>query len=86
LLLTPVHCNKSAGPHTTDPPEQLHPTVRQKKTGWPVAFELSEQTRQTMDDYLKAANKRPGEFLFTGRRGANVSMTARQYRRGSPAA
>src|SRR6201746_2757466 len=43
--------------------------VRQKKPGRPVRFELSEQTRQAVDDYLKAANKRPGEFLFTGRRG-----------------
>src|ERR1700724_1304732 len=37
-------------------------TVRQKKTGRPVRFELSEQTRQAIDDYLQAANKRPGEF------------------------
>src|SRR5450759_4464598 len=36
-------------------------TVRQKKTGRPVRFELSEQTRQDIDDYLKAANKKPGE-------------------------
>jgi integrase len=27
-------------------------TVRQKKTGRPVRFELSEQTRQAVDDYL----------------------------------
>jgi integrase len=40
-------------------------TVRQKKTGRPVRFELSEQTRQAVDDYLKATRKRPGEFLFT---------------------
>ena len=44
-------------------------TVRQKKTGRPVKFELTEQTRQAVDDYLKAAHKKPGEFLFTGRRG-----------------
>jgi integrase len=56
-------------------------TVRQRKTGRPVRFELSEQTRQAVDDYLKAANKRPGEFLFTGRRGAKASMTTRQYAR-----
>src|SRR3984893_11197745 len=56
-------------------------TVRQKKTGRPVRFALSEQTRQAIDDYLKAANKRPGEFLFTGRRGPNASMTTRQYAR-----
>lgn len=56
-------------------------TVRQKKTGRPVRFELSEQTRQAIDDYLKATNKRPGEFLFTGRRGTDRSMTTRQYAR-----
>src|ERR1700680_1248743 len=56
-------------------------TVRQKKTGRPVRFELSEQTRQAVDDYLKAANKRPGEFLFTGRRGPDRNMTTRQYAR-----
>jgi integrase len=55
-------------------------TVRQKKTGRPVRFELSEQTRQAIDDYLKAANKRPGEFLFTGRR-IETSLTTRQYAR-----
>src|SRR6184192_877127 len=56
-------------------------TVRQKKTGRPVRFELSEQTRQAVDDYLKVTNKRPGEFLFTGRYGAERSMTTRQYAR-----
>jgi integrase len=56
-------------------------TVRQKKTGRPVRFELSEQTRQAVDDYLKATGKRPGEFLFTGRRGPERSMTTRQYTR-----
>ena len=45
-------------------------TVRQKKTGRPVKFELTDQTRQAIDDYLKAARKKPGEFLFTGRRGS----------------
>jgi integrase len=56
-------------------------TVRQKKTGRPVRFELGEQTRQAVDDYLKAANKRPGEFLFTSRCGPERSMTTRQYAR-----
>src|SRR5579863_1117321 len=39
-------------------------TVRQKKTGRPVKFDLTDQTRQAIDDYLKAAVKKPGEFLF----------------------
>jgi integrase len=40
---------------------------------------LSEQTRQAIDDYLRATGKRPGEFLFTGRRGPDRNMTTRQY-------
>src|SRR5215467_5780241 len=56
-------------------------TVRQKKTGRPVKFELTDQTRQAIDDYLKAHGKKPGEFLFTGRRGFGHCMTTRQYAR-----
>jgi integrase len=56
-------------------------TVRQKKTGRPVRFELTDQTRQAVDDYLKAAGKKPGEFLFTGRDGPTWSMSTRQYAR-----
>jgi len=44
-------------------------TVRQKKTGQPVKFELTEQTREAIDYYLATAKKKPGEFLFGGRRG-----------------
>jgi integrase len=56
-------------------------TVRQKKTGHPVRFELTEQTRQAIDDYLKLAGKRPGDFLFTSRRNPNHCMSTRQYAR-----
>jgi integrase len=56
-------------------------TVRQKKTGRPVRFELTEQTRQAVDDYIKAAGKKPGEFLFTGRGDRGRCMTTRQYAR-----
>jgi integrase len=56
-------------------------TVRQKKTGHPVKFELTEQTRQALDDYIKAARKQPGEFLFAGRRGGGQCLTTRQYAR-----
>src|SRR5215472_2080050 len=55
--------------------------VRQKKTGRPVKFELTDQTRQAVDDYLRAAGKQPGESLFTGRRGSGQCMTTRQYGR-----
>src|SRR5262244_2456930 len=51
-------------------------TVRQKKTGRPVRFELTEQTRQAIDAYLKSCRKKPGEFLFTSPR-SGLSMTPR---------
>jgi integrase len=56
-------------------------TVRQRKTGRPVRFELTEQTRQALDDYLRVTDKKPAEFLFTGRRQPSRSMTRRQYAR-----
>jgi integrase len=56
-------------------------TVRQKKTRRPVKFELTDQTRQAVDDFLKEAGKRPGEHLFTGRRGRDRPMSTRQYAR-----
>ena len=56
-------------------------TVRQKKTGQPVRFELTEQTRQAVDHYIRVAGKKPGEFLFGGRRGPGRCMTTRQYAR-----
>ena len=55
-------------------------SVRQKKTGRPVRFELTEPTRQAIDDYIKLAGKKPGEFLFTGRRPGQC-ITTRQYAR-----
>ena len=56
-------------------------TVRQRKTGRPVKFEITEHTRQAIDDYLRATGKRPGDFLFTGRRGNERCLTTRQYAR-----
>ena len=35
-------------------------TVRQRKTGRPVRFELTEHTRQAVDDYLKLSRKKLG--------------------------
>jgi len=43
--------------------------------------ELTEQTRQAVDDYLKVTGKVPGEFLFTSRRRVGEAMTTRQYAR-----
>jgi len=35
-------------------------TVRQRKTGRPVRFELTEQTRQAVDEYLADTGRKPG--------------------------
>jgi integrase len=56
-------------------------TVRQKKTGRPVRFELTEQTRQALDDYLRLTGRKAGEFLFAGRCGCGRALTTRQYAR-----
>ncbi len=56
-------------------------TVRQKKTGRPVRFELTEQTRQAIDEYLRVTGRQPGQFLFRGRRGPDSGLTTRQYAR-----
>ena len=56
-------------------------TVRQKKTGRPVRFEITEQTRQAIEEHLQVTQKVPGDFLFTGRRGKDRSLTTRQYAR-----
>jgi integrase len=56
-------------------------TVRQKKTGLPVKFELTEQTRQAIDEYMKAACIKPGEYLFPSRRKHDCCITTRHYAR-----
>lgn len=55
--------------------------VRQKKTGRPVRFELTEVTRAALDDYLRSTNRKPGQWLFPGRRGPDEHLTTRQYAR-----
>src|SRR5262249_33550090 len=56
-------------------------TIRQRKTAQTVRFELTEQTRQSVDEHLRAAGKKPGDFMFSGRKGSDGSMTTRQYAR-----
>ena len=38
-------------------------SVRLRKTGYPVKFELTEQTREAVDTYLKTKLKRAGDYL-----------------------
>jgi integrase len=55
-------------------------TVRQRKTGRPVRFELTEQTRQAINEYLVVSSRKSSDYLFGGRR-SGQSMTTRQYAR-----
>jgi hypothetical protein len=41
-------------------------TFRQKKTGRPVRFELTEQTRQAIDEYLRVTRRRPAAPFANG--------------------
>jgi integrase len=56
-------------------------TIRQRKTGRPAKFELTDQTGQAVDDYLRVSGKKSGEFLFTSRRQKGRCMATRQYAR-----
>jgi integrase len=55
--------------------------VRQRKTGRPVRFELTEVTRQAVDDHLRVSGRKAGQCLFPGRRGPDAHLTTRQYAR-----
>ena len=56
-------------------------TVCQKKTSRPVRFEITEQTRQAVDDYLSVANRKRGDFLFAAQRQSGRALSIRQYAR-----
>ena len=56
-------------------------TVRQQKTGRSVRFELSEHTRQAIEDHLRSTKKKPGDYLFSARPGSDRRMSTRQYAR-----
>ena len=56
-------------------------TVRQQKTGQSVRFELSEQTRQAIEDHLRADKKKPGDYVFSVRPGSDQCISTRQYAR-----
>jgi integrase len=55
-------------------------SVRQRKTGRPVRFEVTEQTRQAIDDYLSQWRETSNPYLFPARCPAG-HLTARQYAR-----
>jgi integrase len=55
-------------------------TIRQRKTGRPVKFEITEQTRVAVDYLLAVSRSAPSDYLFQGQRRGD-HLTTRQYAR-----
>jgi integrase len=53
--------------------------VVQKKTGRPVQFEITEQTKDTVAHWIDTAGLRHGGFLFSGRICVGRPICTRQY-------
>lgn len=56
-------------------------TIRQSKTGRPVRFELTDQTRSAIDEYLRLTGRKPDQLLFPGRADGPHGLTTKQYAR-----
>ena len=56
-------------------------TVIQLKTGRPVQFEITEQTRSSIRDWLSEADLRSRRYLFPSRFRAQPHLSTRQYAR-----
>lgn len=56
-------------------------TVIQRKTGQPVQFEITEQTRDTLDEWISEAQLGSGDFLFPSRRSRSPHISTRLYSR-----
>ena len=53
----------------------------QQKTGMPVRFELSEQTRELVEAWIAARKLGAGDYLFPSRKSLSRHITTRQYAR-----
>ena len=56
-------------------------TVVQKKTGRPVQFEITEQTRAAVGDWLAGLGDGKGRYLFPSRFRERPHLSTRQYAR-----
>lgn len=55
--------------------------VMQQKTGRPVQFEITEQTRKSITDWIKASELKSDAFLFPSRIHDSLHLSTRQYAR-----
>jgi len=54
-------------------------TIIQQKTGRPVQFEITEQTRRTLADWLRERRDAQGDWLFPSRMHPGAHLSTRQY-------
>lgn len=55
--------------------------IMQRKTQRPVQFEITEQTRQAVTDWIRRAGLRPDDYLFPSRVHDSPHLSTRQYAR-----
>jgi integrase len=60
---------------------RVRATVVQKKTGRPVQFEITEQTRTSLEIWLRSIRTTGSRYLFPSRLHANPHLSTRQYSR-----
>jgi integrase len=60
---------------------QSRTRIVQRKTGRPVQFEITDQTRQSLERWMAEADLRPPDYLFPGRVANSLHLSRRQYAR-----
>jgi len=55
--------------------------VMQQKTHQPVKFEITEQTRSSLTEWLVLSELEPGDYLFPSRTSPQTHISTRQYSR-----
>lgn len=60
---------------------QSRAIIIQKKTGKPVQFEITEETRKSLRDWISYKRLTSNDFLFPSRVVSNHPITTRQYAR-----
>jgi site-specific recombinase XerC len=55
--------------------------ILQRKTGRPVQFEVTEQTRRSLTEWLEARRAADDEWIFPSRSNGGSHVTTRQYAR-----
>jgi integrase len=55
--------------------------ILQRKTGRPVQFEVTEQTRRSLSEWLETRRSAEDEWIFPSRSNRGAHLTTRQYAR-----